>query len=212
MWTPNLRLTRSFSSQLPCDLVKLFLQIMLCFKQRAPLLSLNLVALILLAHSEGTEATECECHLATVHLGLAARFAVLATNTVTDTMDSSINGDMGTSTGTTLPFYGSYLEGTPGLNGTLHPNDATAIVGRTAAIAALLDINSRSSTCETALGGVAELGGRTLKPGLYTSTSSMQSECSRTHFTLHAQLWQARWNLTACVNLCDDARHDLTSL
>jgi len=112
---------------------------MLCFKLPAISLSLNLVALILLAHSEGTQATACECHLATVELGLATRFAVLATNTVTDTMDSTINGDMGTSTGTTLPKYAPYTTGT-GLNGNLHPNDATAIAGRTAAISALMDI------------------------------------------------------------------------
>jgi hypothetical protein len=149
---------------------------MLCFKLPAISLSLNLVAMILLAHSEGTQATACECHLATVELGLATRFAVLATNTVTDTMDSTINGDMGTSTGTTLPKYAPYTTGT-GLNGNLHPNDATAIAGRTAAISALMDIHSRA-TCVTALGGVAELGGLTLKPGVYTSTSSMQSECS----------------------------------
>ena len=118
----------------------------------------------------------CRCRLATVDLGLAARFAVLATNTVTDTMDSTINGDMGTSTGTTLPVYVSYVKGTPGLNGTRHPNDRTAENARRAALGAWLDIQSRS-TCLTALGGVAELGGLTLKPGLYTSTSSFHSEC-----------------------------------
>ena len=118
----------------------------------------------------------CECHLATVQLGLAARFAVLATNIVTDPMmDSTINGDMGTSTGTTLPAYGPYTSGT-GLNGTSHPSDAIAINARAAAAAALVDILSRS-TCVTALGGVAELGGLTLKPGIYTSTSSLQGEC-----------------------------------
>jgi len=114
---------------------------MLCFfRVRAISLGLNLVALILLAHSEGTQAIACECHLAKVKLGLAARFAVLATNTVTDTMDSKFNGDMGTSTGTTLPVYAPYTTGT-GLNGILHPNDATAIAGRNAAISALMDIH-----------------------------------------------------------------------
>jgi len=121
--------------------------------------------------------TECSCHLATVQLGLAARFAVLATNIVTDSMDSTINGDMGTSTGNTLPTYAPYISGT-GLNGTLHSNDAIAINARIAAAAALADINSRS-TCVTSLGGVAELGGLTLKPGVYTSSSSLQGEYIR---------------------------------
>ena len=140
-----------------------------------------MVASILLtnvAAEDAAKATVCTpCHLPTVELGLAAPFAVLATNTVTDTMDSTINGHMGTSTGTTLPVYGAGA----GLKGTSHPNDATAIAARAAATAALLDINGRS-TCVTALGGVAELGGLTLKPGIYTSTSSFQSECSRAFY------------------------------
>ena len=113
-----------------------------------------------------------------VVLGLAAPFAILATSAVTDAGGSQINGDMGTSTGIALPVYAPYAPGIPGLNGALHPNDPTAIAARTAAVAALSDITGRSD-CETALGGVVELGGRTLTPGLYTSTSSMQSECSQ---------------------------------
>jgi len=82
---------------------------------------------------------------------------------------------MGTSPGTTLPVYAPYSPGTPGLNGDLHLNTATAIDARAAAISALDDIKSRSD-CETELGGVVELGGRTLTPGLYTSTESMHRE------------------------------------
>jgi hypothetical protein len=110
-----------------------------------------------------------------VDLGLAARFAVLANTAVTDAGGSMSHGDMGTSIGTSLPVYPPYSPGTPGLDGTLHPNDAIAIDARAAAIAALTDINGRSEG-ETALGGVVELGGQTLAPGLYTATTAMQRE------------------------------------
>jgi len=136
---------------------------------------------VLLAHSAEAKSAKvgqkslCNQDRATVNLGLAAPFAVLATSAVTDAGGSQINGDMGTSTGTTLPVYAPYSPGTPGLDGALHPNDATAIDARTAAISALTDIKGRSD-CATALGGTVELGGLTLTSGLYTSTSSMKSE------------------------------------
>jgi len=114
---------------------------------------------------------------ATINLGVAARFAILATTAVTDAGGSTITGDMGTSTGTSLPVYAPYTPGTPGLDGTLHANDATAIEARAAAIAALNNIQRRSEG-EKALGGVVELGGLTLGPGLYTSTIAMHCECS----------------------------------
>eukprot|EP00277_Geminigera_cryophila_P035945 CAMPEP_0173098102 /NCGR_PEP_ID=MMETSP1102-20130122/34470_1 /TAXON_ID=49646 /ORGANISM="Geminigera sp., Strain Caron Lab Isolate" /LENGTH=359 /DNA_ID=CAMNT_0013990413 /DNA_START=19 /DNA_END=1098 /DNA_ORIENTATION=+ len=115
------------------------------------------------------------CHLAAVDLGLAAPFAVLATSSVTDAGGSQINGDMGVTPGATLPTYAAYSPGTPGLNGTKHfgPEDSTANLARAAAITALLVIHSRSD-CLTATIGYVELGGRTLGPGLYTSSSYMQ--------------------------------------
>jgi len=123
------------------------------------------------------------CHLATVDLGLAAPFAVLATSSVTDAGGSQINGDMGVTPGAALPTYAAYSPGTPGLNGTKHfgPEDSTATLARAAAITALLVIHSRSD-CLTATISYVELGGRTLGPGLYTSSSYMQSEC-RLHLT-----------------------------
>jgi len=142
-----------------------------------------MLAAMLLAYSNCAEAQSAQtlelnviCMLEPVELGLAEPFAVLATNAVTDTMDSKIFGDMGTSTGTTLPIYAvPYPPGGPGLKGSKHPNDQTAIDARAAAINAKSDITGRSD-CLTALGGVVELGGQRLYPGLYTSTSSMKSE------------------------------------
>jgi len=119
--------------------------------------------------------------LDTIDLGPAAKFAVLANTAVTDGGGSMIHGDMGTSIGTSLPVYPPYSPGTPGLDGTLHPNDADAIDARAAAIAALKDINGRSED-EISLGGVVELGGQTLPPGLYTATTAMQREFNRLLF------------------------------
>ena len=129
--------------------------------------------------AEGTSGSE----LATVELGDAARFAILATTAVTDAGGSQINGDIGT-TGTTLPIYPisplpSGLQGTlPHVEGTsgLHNKDATAHAARSAAIDAWNVIKGRCD-CEKSLGGIVELGGRILKPGLYTSTISFHSEC-----------------------------------
>ena len=126
--------------------------------------------------AKGKSASAAASTGATIDLGVAARFAILATTAVTDAGGSMITGDMGTCTGTSLPVYAPYTPGTPGLDGTLHPNDATAVEARAAAIAALNDIKARSHA-ETSLGGVVELGGLTLGPGLYTSTIAMQSEC-----------------------------------
>ena len=120
---------------------------------------------------------QCKIPLHTVDLGNAAHFAILASTTVTDAGGSRINGDMGT-TGTFLPTYDAYKEGTPGLNGTLHLNDVEAQLARTSAKAALTDIEGRCD-CWTSLGSIVELGGRTLTPGLYTSTSSFHSKCCR---------------------------------
>ena len=145
-------------------------------------LAVYLIVAVLLAHSaeakdksvqDAQKGLRNQCNhstgRATVDLGLAAPFAVLATSAVTDAGGSQINGDMGTSPSITLPVYAPYTPGNPGLNGAVHPNDATAIDARTAAISAMTDIKGRSD-CATALGGVVELGGLTLKPGLYTST------------------------------------------
>jgi hypothetical protein len=152
---------------------------MLRFNQQT--LAVCIIVAVLLAHSAEAKSAKagqkslCNQDRATVDLGLAAPFAVLATSAVTDAGASQINGDMGTSTGVSLPVYDPYSPETPGLNGALHPNDATAIDARTAAISALTEIKGRSD-CATTLGGVVELGGLNLTSGLYTSTISMQSE------------------------------------
>ena len=127
-----------------------------------------------------------ESKLAKIDLGDAARFAILATTAVTDAGGSQINGDMGT-TGTSLPFYPPYITGIPGLKGTLpyaegtkglHNKDKTSLAAWIAAVDAWNVIKGHYD-CETGLGGIVELGGRTLTPGLYTSTIAFHGECIR---------------------------------
>jgi len=109
-----------------------------------------------------------------VALGSAARFAVLAATTVTSTGATTVNGNLGVSPGTTVT-------GSPTVNGTMHLGDPTAAQAQGDLTMAYNDLAGR-------LGGAAasgNLGGLTLLPGLYTSTSSL--EITSGDLTLDAQ-------------------------
>jgi hypothetical protein len=103
--------------------------------------------------------------LATVPLGAAANFAVLAaasiTNTATPTM---ITGDVGEWSGTSFTGF------PPGMvNGTIHINDTTAQAGEAALAIAYQDAAGRLGAFTPAVGNV---GGLVFTPGLYRSGSS----------------------------------------
>src|ERR1044071_1000955 len=111
---------------------------------------------------------------AMVPLGSAARFAVLSATTVTSSGATTINGNLGVSPGTTVT-------GSPTVNGMLHLGDPTAAQAQGDLTIAYNDAAGR-------LGGAAvsgNLGGLTLTPGLYTSTSSL--EITSGDLTLDAQ-------------------------
>ena len=109
-----------------------------------------------LAHAQG---------LTTVDLGAAASFGVLAGTTVTSTGNTTVNGDLGVSPGTAVTGFG------PGVvNGTIHAGDATAAAAEAALTTAYNDAAGRSLSPVTLIG---DIGGNTLFPGLYKSTSSM---------------------------------------
>jgi hypothetical protein len=100
-----------------------------------------------------------------VSLGTAASFAVLAASTVTNTGATSVTGDLGLSPGTAVTGF------PPGtVIGTLHAADAAAAQAQADLTIAYNDTAGR--TGGTLLAG--NLGGRTLTPGLYTSTSSLE--------------------------------------
>lgn len=109
-----------------------------------------------------------------VPLGSAANFAVLAGATVTNTGLTTVTGDLGVSPGTAVTGF------PPGtVNGTIHAGNPTA---------AQADLTTAYNNAAGRTGGASvsgNLGGLTLTPGLYTSTSSL--EISSGDLTLNAQ-------------------------
>ncbi len=101
-----------------------------------------------------------------VPLGGAANFAILAGSAVTNTGATSITGDLGLSPGTSI---GGFPPGI--LVGTQHINDNLAVQAKLDLTAAYNDVAGRTSTEIVTLSG--NIGGLTLTPGLYKSTSSL---------------------------------------
>jgi Ice-binding-like len=97
---------------------------------------------------------------ATVPLGTAARFAVLAASTVTNTGPTTVNGDLGLSPGTSVTGF------PPGhVNGTVHAADSVALQAQADLTTAY---NDAAASPTTAIIPV-ELGGTTETPGVYAS-------------------------------------------
>jgi methionine-rich copper-binding protein CopC len=111
----------------------------------------------------------------TVALGTATKFAVLASSTVTNTGATTVNGDLGVSPGTGLT-------GAPTVNGVIHLADSIAAQAQLDLTTAYNDAAGRTVGAVLVAGN---LGGQTLTPGLYTSTSSL--EISSGDLTLDAQ-------------------------
>src|ERR1035437_4760927 len=103
---------------------------------------------------------------ANVVLGGASNFAVLAGSAITSTGATSITGDMGLSPGTSL---GGFPPGI--LIGTQQINSNLSTQGKLDLTAAYNDAAGRTSTDIVTLSG--NIGGLTLTPGLYKSTSSL---------------------------------------
>jgi hypothetical protein len=101
-----------------------------------------------------------------VNLGAAADFAIIAGEAVTNTGGTEITGDLGLSPGTSV---GGFPPGI--LNGTLHINTESATLAKLDLTAAYNDIAGRTSTDIVTLSG--NIGGLTLTPGIYKSTSSL---------------------------------------
>ncbi len=103
---------------------------------------------------------------ATIVLGSASTFAVLAGSTVTSTGATNITGDLGLSPGSSV---GGFPPGI--LNGTFHINDTLSSQAKRALTSAYNDAAGRTCTDIVTLSG--NIGGLTLTPGLYKSTSSL---------------------------------------
>src|SRR4051812_2498530 len=101
-----------------------------------------------------------------VALGSTSTLAVLAGSSITSTGATNITGDMGLSPGSSI---GGFPPGI--LNGTQHINNNIATQAKVDLTAAYNDAAGRTSTDIVTLSG--NIGGLTLTPGLYKSTSSL---------------------------------------
>jgi hypothetical protein len=112
-----------------------------------------------------TAALASTAQAASVPLGTADSFAVLAGSSVTNTGPSGISGDLGVSPGTAVIGF------PPGTvtAGTIHAADAVALQAQHDLVTAYDDAAGRSASGTIS----ADLAGRTLTPGVYTSASSL---------------------------------------
>jgi len=113
---------------------------------------------------------------APVALGSAATFGVLAATTVTTIPTTTVNGDLGVSPGNTVT-------GAPIVNGTIYTN--TPGLAATAQGDLTIAYNDAAGRTLDAVLKTGNLGGQTLAPGLYKSSSSL--EISSGDLTLDAQ-------------------------
>ena len=102
-----------------------------------------------------------------VELSAANTFAILAGSSITNTGGTEITGDMGLSPGTSV---GGFPPGV--LNGTLRINDELVNQAKLDLTTAYNDAAGRTSTDMVLIAG--NIGGLTLVPGLYKSTSSLE--------------------------------------
>jgi len=112
-----------------------------------------------------------------VALGGAGAFAVLAGSTVTNTGGSTLTGSLGVSPGTAVTGFPPGL-----LSGAMHAGDVASAAGMADLTTAYNDAAGRTLSPVTVAGN---LGGLTLPPGLYKSTSSLA--ISSGDLTLDAQ-------------------------
>jgi Ice-binding-like len=107
---------------------------------------------------------------ATVDLGTATPYAVLAGSTVTNTGPSVVSGDLGVSPGTAVTGFTGAPNGMV-TNGTIHAADASAASAQSALTTAYNDAAGRTKTASI----TAPLGaGQVLGPGVYNATSSLE--------------------------------------
>lgn len=104
--------------------------------------------------------------MATVPLLGASNFVVLAGSAVTSTGATNLTGDLGLSPGSSI---GGFPPGI--LTGTQHINDASSTQAKLDLTAAYNDAAGRTSTDIVTIAG--NIGGLTLTPGLYKSTSTL---------------------------------------
>jgi hypothetical protein len=102
---------------------------------------------------------------ASIALGSASNFAILAGSTVTNTGPTVLNGDLGLSPGSAVTGF------PPGsVNGTIRVSNPLAAQAKLDLTAAFNEAAARSTAPSSVSGN---LGGQTLAPGLYKTSSSL---------------------------------------
>ncbi len=101
---------------------------------------------------------------ATINLGSAGSFAILATAATTGTGTVEINGDVGLDPGSSQGIPPSEI------NGTIHVNDPIVAQAQADLLAAYNDAISRSTNAQPLPGN---MGGLTFTPGLYVNSTSV---------------------------------------
>ncbi len=127
--------------------------------------------------SSSSSSQSSQANQAAASLGDATTFAVLAGSTVTNTGFTTVMGDVGVSAGSAVTGFG------PGvvMGGAIHAADTAAAQAQLALTVAYNDLAGRTLAPVSVSGN---LGGSTLTPGLYKSTSSL--EISSGDLTLNA--------------------------
>ncbi len=101
---------------------------------------------------------------ATIALGSAGSFAIMATASTTSTGPTVINGDVGLKPGSSQGIPPSQI------NGTIHINDPVITQAQADLLAAYNDAVSRSTNAQVLPGN---MGGLTFTPGLYVNSTSV---------------------------------------
>jgi hypothetical protein len=133
------------------------------------LAAMSLTALLIATSGHGSisrsAVRSAAGHQVPLSLGAASGYAVLAGSTVTNTGATALTGDLGVSPGAALTGF------PPGtLAGTKHAGDHASALAMAALTRAYKDAAGRTRAPVTVAGN---LGGQTLAPGLYKSTSSL---------------------------------------
>jgi hypothetical protein len=109
-----------------------------------------------------------------ISLGRASGFGVLAATTITNTGPSEVRGDIGVAPGTSI--VGFDTPGGPGFyTGSEHIGDFVALAAQADALAAFnMGMASKNPDGSvTNLGTAVDIGGKTLKPGVYFAPDSL---------------------------------------
>ncbi|TFD72638.1 ice-binding family protein [Cryobacterium gelidum] len=99
-----------------------------------------------------------------VDLGRASTYAILATTSITNTGESSFDGDIGVSPGTSVTGFPPDV-----VTGTIHGGDAAAAAAQVDLATAYKDAAARPASATL----VGDLAGRTLTSGVYRATAAL---------------------------------------